>query len=148
MIMQMFRFSHKYQNTYTEQIEHIHCTITKVFHYQQFFQQMWANLHFLVDLVRFNGGILYGKLNFLYCDWYCVFNYFPVSQYLLIQIQQWKHHNKLWNLFRVTKIDNEIILVSLLLTLSRFHTLFSRFFCWLWASWCRLGLVFFILLFF
>ena len=32
-----------------------------------------------------------------------------------------------------------IILVSLLLTLSRFHTLFWCFHCWLWTNKCQLG---------
>ena len=42
---------------------------------------------------------------------------------LLVQIQQWKHHNNVWNLFRVNNKENRvtdvngIVLVSLLLTL-------------------------------
>ena len=37
--------------------------------------------------------------------------------HLLVQIQLWKHKNNVWN--------RDVILVSLLLTLNRFNTLFS-----------------------
>ena len=33
----------------------------------------------------------------------------------------------------------DVILMSLLLTLNRFHTLLCCFYCWLWTSKCRLG---------
>ena len=38
-----------------------------------------------------------------------------------------------------------IVLVSLLLTLNRFHVLFWYFHCWLWTSKCRLGYIIFCL---
>ena len=49
--------------------------------------------------------------------------------------QQWKHQNNVWNMFDV----NDVVLVLLLLTLNRFHTLFWCFHCWLWTNKCRLG---------
>ena len=48
----------------------------------------------------------------------------------------------MWNLFRVNNEDNDAVLVSLLLTLNRFHTLFWFFHCWLWLNKCRLGCLF------
>ena len=37
-------------------------------------------------------------------------------------------------------IDMYVVLVSLLLTLNRFHTLHWCLYCWLWTSTCRLGM--------
>ena len=34
---------------------------------------------------------------------------------------------------------NDVVLVSSMLTLNRFHTLFWCFHCWLWISKCQLG---------
>ena len=54
------------------------------------------------------------------------------SRYLLVQSQQCKHQNSVWNLFKVYNKDTrttsltlfiDVILMSLLLTLNRFHTL-------------------------
>ena len=41
-------------------------------------------------------------------------------------------------LFKVNN-RNHVVLVSLLLTLKRFHLLFWRFYCWLWKTNCLLG---------
>ena len=38
-----------------------------------------------------------------------------------------------------TKCEIYVVLVSLLLTLNIFHTLFQCFYCYLWAGKCRLG---------
>ena len=46
-----------------------------------------------------------------------------------IQSQQYKHQSDV----------AEVLLVSLLLTLNKFHTLFWCFLCWLWTSNCRLS---------
>ena len=46
-----------------------------------------------------------------------------------IQSQQYKHQSDV----------AEVLLVSLLLTLNKFHTLFWCFLFWLWTSKCRLG---------
>ena len=46
--------------------------------------------------------------------------------------QRWKYGNIVWYLFKVDVID--VFLVSLLLTLDRFHTLFWCFHYWLWIS--------------
>ena len=47
-------------------------------------------------------------------------------------------------LFRLTnkgtRMITGVVLVSLFLTLSRFHTLLWYFFSWLWRSYCQLGL--------
>ena len=74
------------------------------------------------------------------------------SRHLLVQSQQWKHQNNVWNLFNVNNKENKngVVLVSLSLTLNRFSTLFWCFHCWLWASKYRLRndvfLVFLLLL--
>ena len=51
---------------------------------------------------------------------------FPSWRYLF---QQWKHQSNVWNLFKVdnkdTNYDNDVVLLSLLLTLNIFHTLLS-----------------------
>ena len=69
---------------------------------------------------------------------------FP-SRYLLVQSQQWKYQNNVWNLFKVnnkeTRTMNDVIdifLKSLLLTLSRFSTFFWCLYDWLSASKCWL----------
>ena len=41
-----------------------------------------------------------------------------------------------------TTFAKKVVLVSLLLTLNRFHTLFWFFYCLLWTSKCRLGFFF------
>ena len=62
------------------------------------------------------------------------------SRHLLVQKQQWKHQNNVWNLFKVNNKDTRrLVLVSLLLSLNRIHTLFWCYHCWLWISNCRLG---------
>ena len=45
-----------------------------------------------------------------------------------------------WNLFKVNNKD-DVVLVSVLLTLNRFHTFFNGvfFFGWLWTDKCLLG---------
>ena len=50
----------------------------------------------------------------------------------------------MWKMFKVnnkgSRIDViDVVLVSWLLTLSRFYTLFWCFHCWLWICKCRLG---------
>ena len=64
-----------------------------------------------------------------------VFLTLVLIQHWLFQSQQWKHQGDVWNLFKVN-------LVSLLLTLNRFHTLFWCFHCWLrsskWQRWRRI----------
>ena len=48
-----------------------------------------------------------------------------LSWHLLFQSQQWKHQNNVWNLCKINNKDvNDVVLVSLLLTLNMFHTLF------------------------
>ena len=70
---------------------------------------------------------------------------------------------KLWNMFNVNNKDtvlvigdfeeanagrdiaywfSEVVLVSFIVTLNRFHTFFFCLHCWLWTSKCRLGCVF------
>ena len=66
------------------------------------------------------------------------------SQYLLTQSEQWKYHNNGWNMFQfnnkhTTNDANYVVLMSLLLTLNKFHTLFCCFHCWIWTSTCQLG---------
>ena len=56
------------------------------------------------------------------------------SPYLLVQSQQWKHQNDVWNLFKVNDKVNHVVLVSILLTWNTFHTLSWCFYCWLWTS--------------
>ena len=46
------------------------------------------------------------------------------SQYSLVQSQQWKHQNNVWNPFKVNNVVNEVILVSLLLTLNKIYIFF------------------------
>ena len=62
--------------------------------------------------------------------------------YLLVQSQQCKHQNNLWNLFNLAKRHHNgiivIVLVSLLLTLDRFQILFWCFHCCFWANKYRL----------
>ena len=61
---------------------------------------------------------------------------------LLFRSQQWKHSKKVWNLFKVKNKHQDyikdVVLVSLLLTLKKFYTLFWCFYCWLWTMKCRL----------
>ena len=57
-------------------------------------------------------------------------------RHLLDQSQQWQHLNNLWNLLKVNNKDTR----TLLLTLSRFHTLVWCFHCWLWPRKCRQGI--------
>ena len=62
-------------------------------------------------------------------------------RHLLVQSQQWKNENIVRNLFKANKsrhLNNNVVLVSLLLALNRFQTLFSCFRCYLWTSKCRL----------
>ena len=47
---------------------------------------------------------------------------------------------RLWPLIINTSFWN-VVLVSLLLTLNIFHSLFRCFYCWFWTSKCRLGKV-------
>ena len=64
------------------------------------------------------------------------------SRHLLVQSQQWKHQNNVWNLTKVNNKDtdvNDVVLVSLLLTLYKLYTLFWCFHCWLWTSKWSLG---------
>ena len=56
---------------------------------------------------------------------------------LLVQSQQCKLKNKVWNLLKADVIG--VVLVSLLLFLNRFHTLPCCFHCWLWISKCWQG---------
>ena len=51
-----------------------------------------------------------------------------VSQHLYVQSQQSKQEKMVRNLVNVTY---KVVLVSLLLTLNRYHTLFWCFHCWL-----------------
>ena len=44
---------------------------------------------------------------------------------------QLKHMNMVWKLFRINNEDNDIVLVSLLLTMNIFQTCSK---CWLWTS--------------
>ena len=64
-----------------------------------------------------------------------VFLTLVLIQHWLFQSQQWKHQGNVWNLFKVN-------LVSLLLTLNRFHILFWCFHCSLrsskWRRWGRI----------
>ena len=73
------------------------------------------------------------------------------SWYLLFQSQQWKYQSYAWKQLYVNNKDTRmtsmtsfyVILVSLFLTYSRFHTLFLCFYCWLWTSKFQLGAYFF-----
>ena len=59
---------------------------------------------------------------------------------VLVLNQKWKHQNNVLNLFKVNKNTiTDFVLVSSLLHLSRFYTLFRCFHCWIWTSKCRLG---------
>ena len=67
------------------------------------------------------------------------------SQYLLVQIQQWKHQNNKWNLFKVTNVTNLananlVVLGSLSFTSTDFTHCstvsmvdFEQINAWLWA---------------
>ena len=55
------------------------------------------------------------------------------SRHSLVQIQQYKHQYNVWNLFKVIDVI-DLVLVSLLLTLNRFETMFWCFHCWLWTT--------------
>ena len=56
------------------------------------------------------------------------------TQYLHVQSQQWKHQNNVWNLSIINNKDKFVVLVSLLLTMIKFHRLFCCFHFWLWTS--------------
>ena len=62
------------------------------------------------------------------------------SRHFLVQSQQSKHQSNVWNLFKVnnedTRTTSDANLVSLSLTLNRFHTLFWCFHYWLWTVKC------------
>ena len=85
---------------------------------------------------------------------------YGINQRNFVQSQQWKHQNNVWNLFKANNKDIErcqmkwfvrivngfqpltssnIVLMSLLLTLNRFRTLFWCFHCWRWTikQWLR-----------
>ena len=65
--------------------------------------------------------------------------YSRCSRNLFVQSQRWKCTNFRWNLFQVNnKNVNDVELVSLLLTLSRFHILLWCFHCWFWTGKYRL----------
>ena len=53
----------------------------------------------------------------------------PKRYLYTVQSEQQGHQNDI----------NDVVLVSLLLTFDRFHTLFWCFGCWIWTSNCRLG---------
>ena len=64
--------------------------------------------------------------------------------HLLVESKQWKHQNNVWNLFKINKKGTrsntiEVVQVSLLLTLNRYHKLFWCFHCWCWTSKRRMG---------
>ena len=60
--------------------------------------------------------------------------HFP-SRYLLVQIQQWKHLNNVWNLLKCNNDDTRTKSVMVFyLTLNRFSTLFSCFHFWFRTS--------------
>ena len=83
--------------------------------------------------------------------------------HLLVQSQWWKHQKNVWNLFKVNNKDTNVpflyplktsenqrfsdvfrgytngTLLSLLLTLNRFHRLLWCFHYWLWTYICQLG---------
>ena len=68
---------------------------------------------------------------------HCVFLYFfflLTSMYDYTFTYLFKLNNK------GTRMIAGVVLVSLFLTLSRFHTLLWYFYSWLWRSYCQLGL--------
>ena len=66
-------------------------------------------------------------------------NWFQNEQtYLLVQSQQWKHQNNMWNLFKVNNKDTRTTSLTLLFTLNRFHILHWCFYCWIWTGSCWL----------
>ena len=64
--------------------------------------------------------------------------WFLSSRPLNVQGQQSKQQNKVLNLFKANKEDfrTTVVLVSLLLVLNRFHTLFRCYYCWFRTSKC------------
>ena len=69
------------------------------------------------------------------------------SRYLLVKSQEWKHQDNVWNLFKISNKDfRDVVLVSLLLTLNGFHTLFWYFHCRLRTSKYRQGIIILIFL--
>ena len=68
------------------------------------------------------------------------------SRLLLVESQQWKRQNHVWNIFRVSKKDTrttlDFVLVCLLITVKKFFLLIWCLQCWLWTNKCRLGYVF------
>ena len=83
---------------------------------------------FLVFLLLTLHNLMLAEMETLHCD------------YFLVQSQQWKHHNNVWNLLKVYNKDTRgVVLESLLLTLNRFHILLWWCHCWLWTSKHRLG---------
>ena len=55
-----------------------------------------------------------------------------------IIVYSWKEE---WGMFLGKNGVIRVVLVSLLLTLNIFHTLFYCFYCWLWVGKCRLSLL-------
>ena len=90
------------------------------------------------DLVTFTEEILNEKLHFLcsvcrLANYSCMHKEFVVqtlllSRHLLVRCQQWKHQNILSNLFNVNRVIG-IVMVSLLLTLNKFHSFLWCFHC-------------------
>ena len=69
-------------------------------------------------------------------------SFFLSNWHLFVQNQQWKQQNNVWSPFKVNNRHTRtilVVLVSLLVTLNIFHTLFCCFYCWFWTSKCRLG---------
>ena len=93
-------------------------------------------------------------INFTYSSHlFLAFLFWTLSIYLfawtpaniLVEGQKLKHRSNVWNLFKVNNKDtrqndvDDVVLLSLLLTWNRFHTLIWCFYCWLWTSKCQLG---------
>ena len=58
-------------------------------------------------------------------------------QHLLVQSQQWKHQSNAWNMIKNNRHQNsvnDVVLLFLLLTLNRYHTLLWCLHCWLWTN--------------
>ena len=100
---------------------------------------MWPNPQFPADLVTFTEEILNGKLHFL-CSvkfWFLKTSWKNPASIYLFKVNS--GNANVPNMFNVNGLSNQnningLVLLSLLLTLNRFDTLFWCFHFWLWTS--------------
>ena len=64
----------------------------------------------------------------------------PIRPYLIVTMKTPKKCLKSAQSYQQRR-QNDVVVVPLLKTLDRYHTLFCCFHCWLWTSKCPLGVV-------